>query len=245
MRACGVEFFLLLLSRGSRKKKNGTERKQTERREKLLTLPVNCSATELLLTEFQNLAPAAVSPGRASVGMAGTAGTRLLYAAPSDLADGSAAWNADLISGDAGRTSLAAPLSTMFWKLVMLLPSWAHLTWVELRNLSTKEMLARAGPGIEKLPCFLVLVGFGEERGKGEKRRETNKLVLVFFSFSSSLSFSLSLLKKKEKKASSHRLRLLVGDGLDAALRDRDVGPGDRGVRGQVRDRLVGDLFFR
>ena len=34
----------------------------------------------------------------------------------------------------------------------MFEPSWAHLTWVELRNLSTKEMLARAGPGMEKLP---------------------------------------------------------------------------------------------
>ena len=84
--------------------------------------------------------------------MTGTAGTRLLYAAPRDLAEGSAALNADVISGEAGTTCLAAPLSTIVWNVVMLDPSWAHLTWVELRNLSTKEMLARAGPGMEKLP---------------------------------------------------------------------------------------------
>ena len=44
----------------------------------IYTLPTNWSALLLLLTAFQNLDPAAVSPGKGSVGMAGTAGTRLL-----------------------------------------------------------------------------------------------------------------------------------------------------------------------
>ena len=72
--------------------------------------------------------------------------------------------------------------------------------------------------------------------------RREKKLVWVFFRFCSLLS--LSLLSRRKFASSSHRLRLLVGDGLDAALRDRYVGPGDRGIRGQVRDRLVSDLFF-
>ena len=42
------------------KKKTKNEKKK----KKSLTLPVNWSATELLLTEFQNLDPAAVRPGR-------------------------------------------------------------------------------------------------------------------------------------------------------------------------------------
>lgn len=48
----------------------------------------------------------------------------------------------------------------------MLEPSWAHLTCVELRNLSTKETLARAGPGMEKLPCLVFWFFFC----RGEKK---------------------------------------------------------------------------
>ena len=111
--------------------------------------------------------------------MAGTAGTRFLYAAPRAFAEGKAALNAEVISGDAGTTCLAAPLSTNVWKDVMLLPSCAHLTWVLLRKRSTKETLARAGPGMEKLPCFfLKFFGFFFQ--------------LVFFSFS--LGFLCSFL---------------------------------------------------
>ena len=130
--------------------------------------------------------------------MAGTAGTRFLYAAPRDWAEGSAALNAEVISGEAGTTCLAAPLSTKVWKVEMLEPSWAHLTWVELRNLSTNEMLARAGPGMEKLPCWLVVFGFWVfGRGK-RKRREKSWLRFRFFVFRfSCFFFSLS---QKEKR---------------------------------------------
>ena len=79
--------------------------------------------------------------------------------------------NAEVISGEAGTTCLAAPLSTIVWKDVMLEPSCAHLTWVELRKRSTNEMLASAGPGIEKLPCFFLF--FLEE---GFRRREKRKV---------------------------------------------------------------------
>ena len=52
-----------------REKKNAAEKRKIGKEKNyflslLLTLPVNWSATELLLTEFQNLDPAAVSPGR-------------------------------------------------------------------------------------------------------------------------------------------------------------------------------------
>ena len=61
-----VSIFLV----GVKKKKRNAAEKRKIGKEKnyflslLLTLPVNWSATELLLTEFQNLDPAAVSPGR-------------------------------------------------------------------------------------------------------------------------------------------------------------------------------------
>ena len=57
----GCEFLRLL---GVFEKKNAGLKKRKNIYLFLLTLPVNWSATELLLTEFQNLEPAAVRPGR-------------------------------------------------------------------------------------------------------------------------------------------------------------------------------------
>ena len=58
-----------LSSSGSKKKNEQRmlmkkKTKNEKKKKKSLTLPVNWSATELLLTEFQNLDPAAVRPGR-------------------------------------------------------------------------------------------------------------------------------------------------------------------------------------